>query len=237
MKRFLVVCIAVLLSAGCAALKYRNAPWFESIPSEHTQVLRVIPTGENAFSAEITGWEFRGGMWYLMQGPWAGVIGEKGFAALNAKREGDGKTPAGIFPVCRAFGSHMFCPSRLPYYRMTKKDVWIDDPESPDYNTHVKLPTTYSHEKMLRKDGLYDYGAVIEYNTEPVEQGAGSAIFLHVWRDNGNKPTAGCVAVSRCHMMRLLSWLDINRRPVILLGDNEQAPTAKAVAETEPAED
>jgi L,D-peptidoglycan transpeptidase YkuD (ErfK/YbiS/YcfS/YnhG family) len=147
------------------------------------------------------------------------VIGANGLAAEGEKREGDKKTPAGLFPLRRAFGRYMFCPSRLPYVRMSKNDIWIDDPSSPDYNTLVKGESTYSHEKMLRADGLYDYGVVIEYNTIDIEPNKGSAIFMHVWRDV-DSPTAGCVAVSRAHMMQMLSWLESAKKPAILLGED-----------------
>jgi len=221
MRRIFLFILIAISFAGCASMKYRNAPWFEQIPSFNTQVVRVIPVPGSSFSAELTGWEHRDGMWYLMQGPWKAVVGEHGFAEFGEKQEGDKMTPMGIFPITRAFGRYLFCPSRLPYTRMTKNDIWIDDPASPKYNTLSKLPSDVSHEMMLRKDGLYDYGAVIGYNTNPVAQGKGSAIFLHVWRDGGKSPTAGCVAVSRTHMMELLSWLSKDREPVILLGQIE----------------
>ena len=220
MRRIALLLVAVFVCAGCASLKYKyqNPPWFEAIPSENTQVVRVIPVAGSAFSAELTGWEFRDGMWYLMMGPWKAVVGERGFSALDAKSEGDKTTPSGLFPVRRAFGRYPFCPSRLPYMRMQEDHVWIDDPASPKYNTLARISGKTTYEKMLRDDGLYDYGAVIEYNTLDVQPGKGSAIFLHVWRADGTAPTAGCVAVSRLHMRELLSWLSVNRKPVVLLG-------------------
>jgi L,D-peptidoglycan transpeptidase YkuD (ErfK/YbiS/YcfS/YnhG family) len=71
---------------------------------------------------------------------------------------------------------------------------------------------------MLRPDGLYDIGAVIEYNTSPVVPGQGSAIFLHIWRDGGRKPTAGCVALEKSRLRRLLAWLRADMKPVVFLG-------------------
>jgi len=71
---------------------------------------------------------------------------------------------------------------------------------------------------MLRADGLYDAGAVIEYNTDPVVPGLGSAIFLHIWREDGAKPTAGCVALPEDRLRELLGWLDAEAAPVIFLG-------------------
>jgi L,D-peptidoglycan transpeptidase YkuD (ErfK/YbiS/YcfS/YnhG family) len=74
---------------------------------------------------------------------------------------------------------------------------------------------------MLRPDGLYDLGAVIEYNTDPAIPGYGSAIFLHIWRAHGQKPTAGCVAIDRSHLEVLLRWLNAADHPMIILGPKD----------------
>ncbi|MFX6266199.1 hypothetical protein ABTF63_19150, partial [Acinetobacter baumannii] len=75
-----------------------------------------------------------------------------------------------------------------------KLDGWCDDPAHGDYNRKVRLPFSASHEQLWRDDDLYDLVVVIGYNDQPVQQGAGSAIFLHV-ADPNFKPTEGCVAI------------------------------------------
>ena len=62
----------------------------------------------------------------------------------------------------------------------------------------------------------YRYIVVVEYNTDPVAGGAGSAIFVHAWRDEG-RPTAGCVAMPADDMRRLVEWLDPSLRPHIVI--------------------
>ena len=42
--------------------------------------------------------------WNLVSGPIEAVIGENGFAPPGEKREGDGRTPSGIFSLNRTFG-------------------------------------------------------------------------------------------------------------------------------------
>ena len=74
-----------------------------------------------------------------------------------------------------------------------------------------------SYETMLRSDGLYDLGAVIRYNMDPVVSGQGSAIFIHIWRNGGRKPTAGCVALDQGRLRKLLGWLDANKHPAVWL--------------------
>ncbi|OGX10173.1 MAG: hypothetical protein A2Y05_04450 [Omnitrophica WOR_2 bacterium GWA2_53_43] len=152
-----------------------------------------------------------------MINPVKAVIGRKGLAPTGEKREGDGRTPSGVFALRRAFGYEEEVPTGLVYQRVTDRDFWIDAPGSLQYNQWVAgdVPRV-SHEVLRRRDNLYKYAVVIEYNANPVVPGMGSAIFLHVWRGAG-QPTAGCVAMSEAGILRFLQWLDARRNPVILL--------------------
>jgi L,D-peptidoglycan transpeptidase YkuD (ErfK/YbiS/YcfS/YnhG family) len=85
-------------------------------------------------------------------------------------------------------------------------DGWVDDRKDPNYNRLVKLPYSASHEEMWMAEGLYDLVVVIGYNTDPVVPGRGSAIFLHVAREDFS-PTAGCIAIARDVLVRLLGLL------------------------------
>jgi L,D-peptidoglycan transpeptidase YkuD (ErfK/YbiS/YcfS/YnhG family) len=123
------------------------------------------------------------------------------------KHEGDGCTPAGTFPLRRAFyradklPSDLLDPSLYPtYLRLNQTELsygWCDDSASTNYNTFVQLPMEggYSAEHLwLTDSNVYDLLAVIGYNDDPVVSGQGSAIFFHVTESYG--PTAGCVALS-----------------------------------------
>lgn len=157
--------------------------------------------------------------WELVSGPMEATIGENGFAPPGEKREGDGKTPSGIFSLKRTFGYDKTVKTKMPYRQASEKDLWVDDPNAPDYNQWVKQGETSaaSYEKMKREDGQYKYGIVIEYNTNPVIKGHGSAIFFHVWKGK-DLPTAGCVAVSEKNMIKILEWLDPSALPLIIVG-------------------
>ena len=147
------------------------------------------------------------------------VIGRNGLASAGEKREGDGRTPSGLFRLERAFGYPAAVNTKLAYAQVGVDDFWVDDPASEQYNTWVKgTPQVNSFERLKRDDHLYKYAAVIEYNTRPVVAGNGSAIFLHVWR-GADSSTAGCVALSQRNVKRLLKWLDGAKHPVIVLGD------------------
>jgi L,D-peptidoglycan transpeptidase YkuD (ErfK/YbiS/YcfS/YnhG family) len=132
------------------------------------------------------------------------ALGRSGIA--RGKREGDGHTPAGAFRLL----SVLYRPDRgprprtaLPVTAITPDMGWCDDPADRNYNHPVTLPYSGRHERLWRDDRLYDLVVVVDYNMHPVVRGAGSAIFLHVARDDFG-PTEGCVAMAPQAMRRLL---------------------------------
>ena len=157
--------------------------------------------------------------WKWVSGPMEAMIGKNGFALPGEKREGDGKTPSGIFSLKRTFGYDKTVKTKMSYRQASEEDIWVDDPNATDYNQWVKQGETgaASYEKMKREDGQYKYGIVIEYNTDPVIKGHGSAIFFHVW-EGKDFPTAGCVAVSEEDIIKIFEWLDPNALPLIIMG-------------------
>lgn len=163
----------------------------------------------------------RNGWTSAFPSPINAVIGRNGFAEPGGKREGDGKTPSGVYALEFAFGYTPEANTRMPYRKATEADVWVDDPESPDYNRWVSGKTgASSFEQMRRSDGLYKYGIVIGYNTRPVVRGLGSAIFLHLWKGTG-APTSGCVAMAEKDLLRILAWLDPKKKPLIAMGEQK----------------
>ncbi|HWD59094.1 MAG TPA: L,D-transpeptidase family protein [Stellaceae bacterium] len=127
----------------------------------------------------------------------------------TAKREGDHASPAGRFPLLRAFyrPDRLAAPhTALPLAALDPHDGWCDDPADPRYNEAVTLPYPASHEELWRADGLYDLIVVIGYNTAPAVPGRGSAIFLHCAAPNF-AGTEGCIAIAREALISLLSLL------------------------------
>lgn len=123
------------------------------------------------------------------------------------KREGDGATPAGAFPLREVW----YRPDRasppataLPLRTIGAADGWCDDPRDPSYNRPVRLPYAGRHERLWREDTLYDVLAVIGYNNDPPEPGRGSAIFLHLARPDFSA-TEGCVALALPDLLSLLA--------------------------------
>ena len=144
------------------------------------------------------------------------------------KCEGDGRSPAGVFRLSDVFGDATALPqiagrARLPYWPVTAELKCIDDAASPYYNQFVDTRQvdigTWSHEAMLRDDGQYAVGVFVAHNVahnaEPPVAGAGSCIFIHVWREPG-APTAGCTAATVDDVVTLFGWLDAARQPLLV---------------------
>jgi L,D-peptidoglycan transpeptidase YkuD (ErfK/YbiS/YcfS/YnhG family) len=133
-----------------------------------------------------------------------------GRAGVRAdKREGDGASPLGTFPLLPGYyrpDRVAVPPSGLAMTALRPEDGWVDDPADPLYNRLVSLPYPARHEAMWRADGLYDLVVPIGYNTDRPLPGRGSAIFLHVAAADF-APTAGCIAVARNVLAGLLGLL------------------------------
>ena len=134
------------------------------------------------------------------------ALGPAGVVAAQAKREGDGASPAGVWPIREV----LYRPDRGPppasairVRAMAEDDGWCDDPADPEYNRPVKLPYPASAERLWRDDSVYDVVVILGYNDDPPVRGKGSAIFLHICRP-GYPPTEGCVAVMRGDLEALL---------------------------------
>ena len=133
------------------------------------------------------------------------------------KREGDGKTPLGQFSLKGGFlrRDRLATPPSLLGLKPSRAGLgWCDDVGSPNYNRLVRLPTRDRHETLQRDDALYDVVIVLDYNLRPRIRAHGSAIFLHVSRGDCD-PTAGCVAISREAMRRLVPRLARQTRMII----------------------
>jgi D-alanyl-D-alanine dipeptidase len=175
----------------------------------------------------------RSGMgWGLGVAPVApGEISDIAAATDPVKKEGDGRSPAGVFPIGPAFGFADTKPDniKLPYIPLTSATECVDDAKSFYYNALVDrlslaaarqpggqfeaAPDWTSSEKM-RQIAVYQWGAVVDQNSNR-QHGAGSCIFLHIW--NGPQShTAGCTAMDQTRLEQLLGWLDPAAKPVLV---------------------
>lgn len=183
------------------------------------QLLVVYNEKPESFSVVFVAFEKKDNKWVVKQEPVVAGIGKNGFALPNKKLEGDGKSPTGFFKFGKLFSYEKQTKTLLENQQTTKDDKWIDDPNSLDYNRHIVGPTdAKSCENLLLKNDVYKYCLVIEYNTNPVVKGKGSAIFLHL-SVKENSFTAGCVAIKEDHMKSMVNWLDPKQNPTIIMGN------------------
>jgi len=172
--------------------------------------------------------------WKAVGESFAVVVGKNGLAwgtGLNElpsdtgmilmKKEGDGKAPAGIFSLTETFGSSAKPDFvKLPFTRLEEFTECVDDVESFHYNKIVNRMKVgifdwKSSEKMLAVGAEYDLGVFVAHNSNPVTKGAGSCIFLHIWKD-AESGTSGCTAMQRENLETIMTRLEAAKNPVLI---------------------
>jgi L,D-peptidoglycan transpeptidase YkuD (ErfK/YbiS/YcfS/YnhG family) len=172
-------------------------------------------SGGSAAMAGPVRLEYHGGRLFWPAGSARAAVGRAGVRA--DKREGDGATPPGTFPLLFAMYRRdrlILPPLALPTTPLSQSHAWVDDPQDAKYNRLVELPYPAHVERLWREDEVYDLLVVVGYNMNPTRPGAGSAIFLHIARPDFS-PTEGCVAVAREVLLRLLPALGTDSRLTI----------------------
>lgn len=180
------------------------------------QIVLVLADSPETSKAAAYTYEKVSGQWQVVFEPFDCVIGRNGLA--YDKKEGDGKSPIGIFPLYRSFGREANPGTRLNYTRFEENDFWIDDPNSKLYNTYQKgIPNGRwaSAEDLYKIGDIYRFFIVIEYNTKNPVPGKGSAIFMHIWRGKESY-TAGCTAMAEENLLKILNWLEPSKAPFLL---------------------
>lgn len=172
--------------------------------------------------------------WNSISDPIPVIIGKNGLAKsqglvflnepdIKEKVEGDGKSPAGIFRLTKAFG---FAPKetvgnlKIPYLQIEEGTECIDDYDSKYYNQIIKKNQAEtkdwrSSEKMWKADPWYKLGVIIDVNKTVISTGKGSCLFLHNW-DGPNDSTSGCTAMTPEVMKEIILWLDIEKEPILV---------------------
>jgi len=183
------------------------------ISDENEKIIIVTPI-ENGNTAILNAYENIDNNWVVRYTSDA-FLGRSGVS--NDKMEGDGATPFGIYTFGRAFGAADDPGSILNYTKITENDVWVDDVNSKYYNqwNFMDNPDAdwNSAELLYKYQVEYKYTLTINYNTDPIIPGKGSAIFLHVSTD---RPTAGCISVPENVMVSLLRFVDENTKIAIM---------------------
>jgi hypothetical protein len=136
------------------------------------------------------------------------------------KKEGDRRSPAGVFALSRVTGDGAApLGTTLRYVVATDHLRCVDDPRSIRYNELVTAPPDArpwsSDEAMHREDDLYRLTIVVDHNASPTLAGAGSCIFLHAF-EPGRAPTTGCTSLDPAALRELVPSLRAAAHPVLV---------------------
>ncbi len=199
------------------------------------QLIVVITPTWNDLKARMYRFEKSDKGWQKLAGHFEAVVGSNGLAwgiGLHkenresfVKKEGDRRAPAGMFRLVKSMGYAATPPEGVtfPYAQITDASHCVDDKASRYYNQIVKesdMPAPAaelwkSSELMKRRDILYKWLIVVDHNMKDPKPGAGSCIFIHVWR-SPEKGTAGCTAMEEKDVIELMTWLKSEAGPVLV---------------------
>lgn len=221
-----------------------------SIPAATRQLIVALAPHWDDSSASLQRWEKTGETWNPVGTPIPTRLGKSGLAwgrGLHPtglpgpqKKESDNRAPAGVFTLGGAYG---YAPSAsiprkpsLSYHQVTPSDLWVEDTTSPDYNRHLRLPTGTlprtdweKAQQMKQNDPAHSLKLFIAHNAaEQTLAGAGSAIFFHIWRQDGAKPSSGCTVMPETDLKTLIAWVDPARNPLYVLLPREVYENYKA---------
>ena len=226
---FLVACICLLQTAVAA------------VPTNCTQAIIGIADGWNSSQVTLSVVEKNSkGEWVRVLGPYQGRLGRNGLIwglglhsnarGASIKKEGDGRSPAGVFDIGGLWVTHktpVKHHSSIPYIKVGPNDLWITNTnDARYYNRHVRLDhpakTEWElKEQMRQTDYPHSIKMLICHNTPErkggVQVGRGSSIFFHIWRNEGKSPTAGCTSMEEKNLRTIIARLNPQRHPVYIL--------------------
>ena len=226
--------ICFMVIAITLSLTKQHASAFE-MPANSTQCLLGRADSWDSSHATLQLFEKSGKQWRPLGEAWKARLGKNGLVwgrghhpvptGATTKKEGDLRSPAGVFSIGGAWG---YEPSihkhpQLPYRKVTPCDLWVEDPNSPHYNQHLVLeraPTSPWEKKqqMKQTDPAHALKLYIGHNSHPhTIAGEGSSIFFHIWRGGGAKPTAGCTTMDESKLRQLIADIDPSRNPIYIL--------------------
>ena len=223
-----------------------NASAF-NLPSNSTQCLLGLADSWDSSHATLQLFQKSANQWQPQGEAWKARLGKNGLIwghglhplPKNAliKKEGDMRSPAGVFSIGGAWGYEPSIRKHplLPYRKVTPCDLWVEDPSSTRYNQHLVLdrPPSSAWEKkqqMKQSDPAHALKLYIGHNSHPhTIPGDGSSIFFHIWRAGGAKPTAGCTTMDETKLRQLIARIDPSRNPIyVLLPTSEYTKIRKA---------
>lgn len=218
----MIALLVVLSLFGCKA---KMEP---SQKLDAQQLVVVTTPGWDATSGTLTAYERAEEKWTQVLDPIEVQVGRSGLAwgpglhanelnQLPLKKEGDGRSPAGVFRLESLYG-YGELQAKMPYLQVDTNTFCVDDPRSKYYNQIVSGDVVQkdwnSAETMRMESDVYKYGIVVGYNTGKAEPGAGSCIFMHLGQPGTT--TAGCTAMAEADILKIIQWLDKSKNPTLV---------------------
>ena len=231
-RRFVIVWIMRILllwlifsSAVMAVAQTAGTP--DQTPAKKLKaadkLLVVTTPGWNSVDGTMTRYDRSGEKWVQAGAAIPVVVGanglgwdlsippqERGDLLAPLKHEGDGRSPAGVFPLLETFGFGDKGPTSREYIPLTDSTECVDDVKSQHY-AHIvdraRVPKVdWDSSEKMRQIDVYHLGMVVDYNVANTVPGNGSCIFLHIWKGMG-RGTAGCTAMEQQNLERLVQWV------------------------------
>lgn len=205
------------------------------LPADSSQCVVGVADSWNSSHVTLRYYEKNGGAWRQTGSEWTGRLGKSGLvwglglhpvpAGATVKKEGDLRSPAGVFRLGGAWGYDRSIQKhpKLFYRQVTARDLWVEDAASPHYNRHLVLdkdPATAWEKKQQMRQGDYPHSLklFIAHNAYPdIVPNAGSSIFFHIWRGEGSRASAGCTTMKEDQLRRMIARFDPGRRPLYVL--------------------
>jgi len=234
MKCKVLLLFILVLSYHIDVFAFWNSP--ANIPNDDSlharQLLVVITEDWDNYKGTLYAYKKQNQKW-ILQFSNPVVIGKKGIGMGDGifplsidnapvKKEGDLKSPAGIFKIGTAFGYASYEQAKWinnAYIKASDTLICVDDVHSKHYNKLVKNDTAKkdwnSFEYMHRKDDCYKWGLFINHNAGKSIEGNGSCIFMHIWTNN-HEGTEGCTAMEETNMLRILHWINAKLNPTLV---------------------
>jgi len=168
-------------------------------------------------------------------------VGYAGWAWASKRVQDTGTTPMGTFRISATFGLKPNPGTKMQYKLADSNDYWVgDNKDAKTYNlfqpsaSSKRTWRTGEAERLAAYPTQYEHAAIINFNrpaaasvtwdavreqyvtSKPANTKLGSAIFLHV---NGAGSTAGCVSLRRADLIKVLTWLDPDQHPRIVMAN------------------
>lgn len=232
------------------SILYDNSNNLKNEANKHEQLILVTTPNWTSYKAKINLYEKDGVNWKKSKDDIKAVIGKNGMGwgkgiynqedAINNtfRKEGDKRTPAGIFTISTVFGLNNILEAKkelnlkYPYIELTDNTRCIGESDSKYYNEIVeqdKVSKDWKNDKnnelmryeAIRDEQAYKWGLFIDHNSNlnksifmKKDSTSGSCIFMHLWK-NEDTPTSGCTAIEESQIKKIISWLDYSKNPII----------------------